>query len=680
MRIPSLAILVTLLALMLSITAGAGSPPPAGQIGVGLFGTVSSISPGPELTLITVESEAGPVKIFATMETQVRIPGQRQAIAADLAVGDPVAVRAAPDGGTGSLALSILVRPDRPVKTSHFTGVVTFQGEGGTVGIRDRQGNEIAATILNEIPDLRPGEVVTAALDQDLLSQSLLITGLDRATETLDRIQAALEAAEQSQASDVLAALRGRLAENGAHHLTILDNASQQVAPSLRARVLREKDSVQSAYADALTRFRAGPPSMQVSGTISEIDGLRQRLIIDSRGLASTELAVTSESSIKFRGRPLPFRDLDLGNRVIARYDLDTGAAVWITVLAGETLDPKLADVLLPMARSGEIAGTVIAVDSRDSGAETITIEDRATGRPMELMVNSESLLLPVNEPDELGSLLELQVEASFDPESLSIIKLEELPLASDQSTVSGVVQSFIVKALPDNFSILTGQQEVKTLSHTVDTVIHRDGRQVSINEVRLGDLVRPSTRFREGSDSGPSSLGTGKVLVFLDLKSPKPAAIKGTIRGIAESSQGDGQVTVISDRSDVLTVSLTATTQLTRQGQPVAAAELAVGQRVVNGIYDPISGEAMTLMLEPSRTQRVRGEITAVDGDRMAVTITPRRGDPVELLLLESTPVRIILRGISRPRFNDLQIGIQVRIALYHPETFLAYKLVVTN
>ena len=451
-------------------------------------------------------------------------------------------------------------------------------------------------------------------------------------------------------------------------HLTILDNASQQVAPSLRARVRREKDSVQSAYADALTRFRAGPTSMQVSGTISEIDGLRQRLIIDSRDLASTELAVTSESSIKFRGRPLPFRDLDLGNRVIARYDLNTGAAVWITVLAGETLDPKLADVLLPMARSGEIAGTVIAVDSRDSGAETITIKDRATGMPMELMVNSESLLLPVNEPDELGSLLDLQVEASFDPESLSIIKLKELPLASDQSTVSGVVQSFIVKALPDNFSILTGQQEVKTLSHTVDTVIHRDGRQVSINEVRLGDLVRPSTR-----------LGIGNVLVFLDLKSPKPASIKGTIRGITESSQGDGQVTIISDRSDVLTVSLTATTQLTRQGQPVAAAELAVGQRVVNGIYDPVSGEAMTLMLEPSRTQQVRGEITAVDGDRMAVTITPRRGNPVELLLLESTPVRITLRGISRPRFNDLQIGIQVRIALYDPATFLAYKLVVT-
>ena len=193
------------------------------------------------------------------------------------------------------------MRPDRPVRTSHFTGVVTSLGEDGTVGIRDRQGNEIAATILSDIPDLRTGEVVTAALDQDLPSQSLLITGLDRATDTLDRIQAALEHAEQSQAADVLEALRGRLAENGAHHLTILDNASQQVAPSLRARVRQEKDSVQNAYAEALTTFRAGLPSMQVSGTISDIDGLRQRFTIDSRDLASTEVAVTSESSIKFR-------------------------------------------------------------------------------------------------------------------------------------------------------------------------------------------------------------------------------------------------------------------------------------------------------------------------------------------------------------------------------------------
>ena len=358
---------------------------------------------------------------------------------------------------------------------------------------------------------------------------------------------------------------------------------------------------------------------------------------------------------------------------------MNTDTAVWITVLAGEVLGTELADVLLPMALSGEIAGTVIAVGPLDPGAGTITIEDRATGRPMELIVASESLLLPGNEPDQLASLLELQVVASFDPESLSIIKLEELALASDQSTVSGVVHSFIAKALPDNFSILTGQGEVKTFSHTADTVIHRDGRQVSISEVRVGDLVRPSTRFGEGSAAGPSSTGTGQVLVFLDLQPPKSASITGTIRGIAESSQGDGQVTIFSDRSDVLTVFLTAATQLTRQGQPLAAAELAVGQRVVNGTYDPISREAMTLMLEPSRTKQVTGEITAVDEGRMAVTITPRRGDPVEMLLLESTPVRITLRGISRPRFSDLQVGNQVRIALYDPETSQAYRLVVT-
>ena len=126
----------------------------------------------------------------------------------------------------------------------------------------------------------------------------------------------------------------------------------------------------------------------------------------------------------------------------------------------------------------------------------------------MELSVASESLLLPGNEPDELDSLLELQVVASFDPDSLSIIKLEELPLASDQSTVSGVVHSFIAKAVPDNFAILTAQAEVEILSHTADTVIHRDGRQVSINEVRVGDLVRPSTRFLVASAAGASSTG----------------------------------------------------------------------------------------------------------------------------------------------------------------------------
>ncbi|MCH8225718.1 MAG: hypothetical protein IIC97_07620, partial [Chloroflexi bacterium] len=188
-----------------------------------------------------------------------------------------------------------------------------------------------------------------------------------------------------------------------------------------------------------------------------------------------------------------------------------------------------------------------------------------------------------------------------------------------------------------------------------------------------------PSTRFGPDIAAGASAAGAVQVLVFLGLKSPEPASITGTIRGIAQSSQGDGRVTIFSDRSDVLTVLLTESTQLTSQGQPVTLAELAVGQRVVNGTYDPISGEALTLTLEPSRTQQVSGEITAIDEERMAVTITPRRGDPVELLLLESTPVRITLRGNPSPRFSDLQVGTQVRIALYNPDSSLAYRLVVT-
>ena len=683
MRIPSLAVALALSALMLFITAASGSHSPASQTTEGLFGTVSSISPGPEITLITVETEAGPVEIAATTETDVRIPGRLRAAAGDLTVGDPVAVRGTPDGGADFLALSILVRPDRPVRTSHFTGVVTSIGEDGTVGIRDRLGNEISATILSDIGGLRPGEVVTAALEQDLASQSLLITGMDRATDTLDRIVAALEEAERSQATGVLAALRGRLAENGSFHLailqTILNDASQQAAPFIRAQVRQEKESVQNAYAGVLARFRAGPPAMQVSGIITRIDGQRQRLTIDSPGLASTEVAVDADSSIMFRGRQLLFRDLDLGNRVTVRYDLNTDTAVWIAVSGGEVLGPELADVLLPMALTGEIAGTVTAVDTQDGGAETITIGDRATGRPMALFVAGESLILPGNEPNDLGSLLDLQVSASFDPESLFIIKLEELSLESNQSTVSGVVYSFIGKVLTDNFSILTAPGEVATFSHNAGTVIHRDGRRVSIAEVRVGDLVRPSTRFWEASAAGPSATGDGQVLVFLGLKSPRPASITGAIRGIADSSQGDGRVTIFSDRSDVLTVLLTESTQLTSQGQPIAAAELAVGQRVVNGTYDPISGEALTLTLEPSRTQQVSGEITAVDEERMAVTITPRRGDPVELLLLESTPVRITLRGNAGPRFSDLHVGTQVRIALYDPDSSLAYRLVVT-
>ncbi len=104
----------------------------------------------------------------------------------------------------------------------------------------------------------------------------------------------------------------------------------------------------------------------------------------------------------------------------------------------------------------------------------------------------------------------------------------------------------------------------------------------------------------------------------------------------------------------------------------------LALGQRILRGAYDPLSGLADHLVLGPPRALRIRGEITAVDQDNSSVTITPRRGGAVELLVRDSTPVRIIMRGNSNPQFSELRQGQQVRIGFYDADSNEALKLVI--
>jgi hypothetical protein len=165
------------------------------------------------------------------------------------------------------------------------------------------------------------------------------------------------------------------------------------------------------------------------------------------------------------------------------------------------------------------------------------------------------------------------------------------------QKAAWGVVHSFLPKKkeevgepLPGNLFVLTIDDEVLALHHTRETVIRRDGRQVSINEVRLGDLVRPNTRY----------LAASKELVLLSLKSPRPASVRGTVQGVATTPQGQYRVTIVGDTLDMITVSVTGETELSRQGKPVRFADVVVGQRVLQGAYELTSLKALSLNLEP--------------------------------------------------------------------------------
>ena len=701
-RAALLAIFAALIYLFLSgQTATVASQQPEVK---GLFGTISNLSRDHPRAVagetdITFDTTSGPVELTATTATIVRIPGLESASVENLSPGDSVAVLS-----SGGQAVNILVRTTLPERTRHFTGLVISVDEEGIITLQSPQGDHITALALDDPQGLQPGELVTAVVQQDPPTGGLVITSLDRALDSLARITSALELAERAKASGTLEALRQRLISNSTSHLTAVREASQKADRSSRGRVRQELETVTGAYADALYRSNAGQPRAEVTGIISSIDLQQQRVTILPKGLQEVEVAITSDTLLwrspaglppgvaenwlksgtetrfyvsEFGGRETRLEQLDIASRVRVWYELDTNSSTRVLVLPGESLGRSSADALLSLAQRGEAAGVITAVDL-DAEPPTVSINDEVSGTVLNLTVSPDSTLRDGAVSVGIASLPGTLVTANFDPGSFSIIELNTLTLDQSEATVFGVVHSFISKVVPSNFFILTPEGELRAFSHTDDTVIRRDGRPATIGRVRLGDLVRPGTRYRTANEEGGTVLGSGQELVFLSLNSPQSAPVQGTIRGIAAAQDGGTLITLSNNWLELVSLLVTDDTVLTREGKPMALVNLKVGQRIITGSYDPISTDAVSLVVGPPRALPIKGEITAVDETESAITITPRRGDPVRLFVPASYPAPIKLRGTIDPQFSDLQPGQQVRIGFYDPKSMEALKLVV--
>ncbi len=206
---------------LIAPTGIAGAAVPRQSPQTGIFGEVVGITGDHPRAVageidITLDTRNGPLEITANPGTAIRVPGLEQPTVDDIPLGSAVAVLAA-----NGQAVSILVKPVQPVRSRHFTGIVTGVGEDGVVDIQDANGRKISSPSASDPSILKPGDLVTAVLEQDLSTGSLLITGLDRALDNLKRIEAALERAEKTQAAGKLSVLRQRLNENANRHLTL---------------------------------------------------------------------------------------------------------------------------------------------------------------------------------------------------------------------------------------------------------------------------------------------------------------------------------------------------------------------------------------------------------------------------------------------------------------------------
>ena len=564
--------------------------------GSGLFGTVSSVTP----TDITLQTESGLVSLSVDSGTLVAIHGWESPSLSNLTPGASVGVIT-----QGTQAKSVFAVVSRPVRTRHFTGVVTAYQVArplinGSITLLDSDGRQITAITTDETSDISVGILVTAVLEQDISSGDLTVTAIDPALVGAERISEALamnQGIDSPRTTENIEGLRWRLTEHGVRHISML--VDSQPNEGWQDAVA----SAQQTYTRLFSKHHIGVVSADVTGLVTSI--------ATSLGASATKLITVQPASgqpvmirlsentpVVLLGERMQSGQLDLASRITVRYSMKGHDANQVTIMAGNTLSPESSAQLAAMAERGEAQGVLMGIG--DSELVISIMVDKATGEQISLRSDGAAIFRN-GAPIELESSLEgSNVFARFDPATYQLLEMESLSLSSNEDLVSGVVHSLIPKFADGNLTIRTTDGQMRTFTHHANTAIRRDGLRVSIQDVRPGDLVRPNTKVRTSGNAGE--------LVSLNLKTPELRRVTGIIRGITPSLGGRLQLTVSNIWLDLISMKVNSDTQISQQGQVLGVQDLKVGQQVVMASYDPVNLEASTLLLDtPIETGRAR-------------------------------------------------------------------------
>ncbi|MCD5403612.1 MAG: hypothetical protein LR097_07315, partial [Dehalococcoidia bacterium] len=407
-----------------------------------------------------------------------------------------------------------------------------------------------------------------------------------------ERLNAALALNQQIdsvQASTNISALRWRLAEHGVGNLTMLVDSQPYDAAEGALKAAGE------FYAKVFSENQIGAPSADVTGLVTAIDSAKGHITVQPVSGQPVMVKISANTPVALFGERVKSGQLDLASQITVRYYISGNNASRVTVMAGNTLSKVSAAQLAAIAGRGEVQGVLM-----DVGPETqVTIMvDRATGEQISLQTAGSAVLR-----DGITAKLDPSIEGSevfarFDPISYRLLELESLTPARNEELVSGVVQSFIPKVADGNLTIRTPDGRLRSFTHNTDTAIRRDGLWVFIQDVKVGDLVRPNTRVRS-LDAGGEKAGD---IIALSLKSPEPGLVTGIIRGVTSGLGGEVRVTVSNIWLDLISLKVDSKTAITQQGRTLGAQDLVVGQGIALASYDPVTLEAGALALDPPR------------------------------------------------------------------------------
>ncbi len=557
------------------------------------------------------------------------------------------------------LTQQIMSKPDGTVLHFHVTGVVV-QLTASELSVLDADGHLLTlALTLGGASGISPGEPITVAVRHDPKQGTYTAVDIDRVDDALDRLTAALVAAEAVGDAENATNLRLRLVD-----------AVGRVNAALRQAVDRYpavRQAVQSYTGELQTLLRAFDlygPVVTATGVVDLVDTSGGWLGITDVNGDAIDLKLVPETVLRDGPMDIDLNQELFGRRVTVTFDPnpDSLRAHRIDLVRDTGLPQHIIDMLADTANEGEAEGTVIEVNElSEPGYIIVQLDD---GRRLPLTVVPTAGYVT-----GLASFQRQRVAVRYDTHTFDLLYIQSSRPGAGETPIAGVILDLDIKE-SRQIDIAVPGGTVLTVTWVANSEVTRDSLSINPSDISIGDVVRPTSRYV------PSDV-TFLAVRNLDLISPV-ASIRGPVLGVDVNAS---RVTVLPRNGQLITIKLDNTTQIERNGEPSSLDSVQPTERLAYGsLYNPLNSEASRLIIEPAKVARVSGSITDVDLNDFILTVRPDGVDYELVLLVPNKPRVVILDGDTTVSFADLRVGDRVDNLIYRYDDEIVVELMVSS
>jgi hypothetical protein len=719
---PQMAIVLALTTLLLMLAGGTAHAEVRSSDIEAVFGTAFEVRAP---NAIVVASNAGLVTLNFNVDSELRI-GSNKAVVEEIGEGDRVISTAFRNAEDELVAIKTLVRVanTQPI-TKHVVGVVSSASED-QLSIQTRNGEVVDVLIPAGIDTLLVGDGITMVARLDRSSGILTAVGFELTSNTVERIQDALDRAADAAESERLAQIA---IDARSKHLTALDDAARaikRVVDSTTAdadvvaeatlqldEIQRRFKELQKIYESAASVRGESQPLLRISGAlVDEIGGTTFTIVphgdqeanpfsvdfVYSAGETSADLPIdVLEQLPDGAENPQLLADvrglIDPGSELDVRYSIegDVRTAELIKVRPPR-LVAELEAVLEHEARrafNGVI--TLVEIDETLEDAEGIVIAAnekldvkvtaKVTGQT-EITVDGQSSTI-----DSLtaGQAVDIQFESS-EAGSLSEITARDVTLRAlairarssvpvEEDHISGIVES--IDTAVSSITIRPTDGSLITLTVGDDVPVIRNGTPDIFDNVKAGDLVVDATR----QDSESMDLTRLVVVTRSNVK------FSGTVTGIGLEP---ARLQVTGDNGQSLNILIADDTWVIIDGKRDDFSAVVAGMNIVNGVYS-VAGRsgafynvATIVSIESPTVRRASGIVTDVNVFDGKLTIVSGKSDQTRFIELKmpeaSLGENLIKDGQEIRSLLEIERGDRADIVLYEVDTGILKKLSVVS